>query len=104
MCIIGEMTSLRYPKKASTDSSRACTEGKSNFIVFGKSGKGTLLVVVDRKSRSVFIERIIRPRIATVHAAFLTIKVRFPEMRTLTMDNDILFAKHEDLARLLRIR
>ena len=79
-------------------------DAEADFIVSGKSGKGILLVVVDRKSRVVFIERIIRPNISAVHAAFLAINIRFPEMRTLTMDNDILFAKHESLARILRIR
>ena len=39
-----------------------------------------------------------------MHVAFLKIKARFPEARTLTMDNDILFAKHEELAGLLGVK
>lgn len=78
-------------------------DAEADFIVSGKSGKGILLVVVDRKSRAAFIERIIHVTISAVHAAFLRIKRRFPEMKTLTMDNDILFANHEKLAQLLRI-
>jgi IS30 family transposase len=42
--------------------------------------------------------------IANVHDAFLRIRTRFPELKTLTMDNDILFAKHETLRHLLRVR
>jgi IS30 family transposase len=76
-------------------------DAEADFIVSGKSGKGILLVVVDRKSRMTFIEWIVCPNIPNVHAAFLRIKTRFPEMKTLTMDNDILFAKHEKLAKLL---
>lgn len=79
-------------------------DAEADFIVSGKSGKGILLVVVDRKSRAVFTERIIYPTIPKVHAAFLAIKVRFSEMKTLTMDNDILFARHEDLACILRVK
>lgn len=79
-------------------------DAEADFIVSGKSGKGILLVVVDRKSRATFIEQIIRPMIPNAHAAFLQIKARFPEMKTLTMDNDILFAKHVELAKLLRVK
>jgi IS30 family transposase len=86
------------------DQRKRIGDAEADFIVSGKSGRGILLVVVDRKSRMTFIERIIRPSIRDVHAAFLDIKTRFSEMQTLTMDNDILFAKHEELAKLLGIR
>jgi len=89
----------KRPKKINTR--KNIGDAEADFVVSGKSGKGILLVVVDRKSRTVFIERIIHPTIPKAHAAFLAIKVRFPEMKTLTMDNDILFAKHEELAKLL---
>jgi len=79
-------------------------DAEADFIVSGKSGHGILLVVADRKSRMAFIERIVRPSIGDVHAAFLRIKARFPEMKTLTMDNDILFAKHEELEKLLQVK
>lgn len=83
---------------------RRIGDAEADFIVSGKSGKGILLILVDRKSRMTFIERIIHPNIPNVHAAFLKIKARFPEITTLTMDNDILFAKHEELARLLDVK
>jgi len=79
-------------------------DAEADFIVSGKSGKGVLLVVCDRKSRAMFMEKIVRATIPSVHAAFLKIKVRFPEMKSLTMDNDILFASHETLAKLLGIK
>jgi len=79
-------------------------DAEADFIVSGTSGKGVLLVVADRRSRMTFMERIVRPLISNVHAAFVKIKERFPEMNTSTMDNDILFAKHEELARLLGVR
>ena len=78
-------------------------DAEADFIVSGKTGKGILLVVADRKSRAVFLERILHGTIAKVHAAFVRIKRRFPELKTLTMDNDILFAHHEELAKLLKV-
>ena len=78
------------------------TEG--DFIVSGKSGKGILLTVVDRRSRAPFLERVLPVTVPNMQRAFLRIKTRFPEMRTLTTDNDILFARHEELARLLHVK
>ncbi len=77
---------------------------EADFIVSGKTGQGILLVVVDRKSRVSFLERITKSTIQNVHAAFSRIKSRFPELRTLTMDNDILFARHDELAKLLQVK
>ncbi|MFH1308953.1 MAG: IS30 family transposase [Patescibacteria group bacterium] len=77
---------------------------ESDFIVSGKSGKGILLVVVDRKSRNVFIEKITKVTINNVNKAFLKIKKRFPEMRTITTDNDILLQKHKELEELLDVK
>lgn len=77
---------------------------ESDFIESGKSGKGILLVVIDRRSRIVFIERILKITIKNVHKAFLKIKKRFPEMRTITTDNDILLQKHKELEKLLNVK
>ena len=77
------------------------TEG--DFIVSGRNGKGILLVVIDRKIRVIFIEKILVVSIENVHLAFLRIKKRFPEMRTMTIDNDILLKRHKELAGLLSI-
>lgn len=76
---------------------------EADFIVSGKSGTGILLTACDRKARVTFIEQILRVTIEHIHHAFLQIKQRFPEMKTVTTDNDILFAHHEELAKLLRI-
>lgn len=76
---------------------------EGDFIVSGKHGKGILLVVVDRRLRVTFLERIVEVSIDEVHAAFVRIKGRFPEMRTVTFDNDILLAMHRTLERLLGV-
>jgi IS30 family transposase len=77
---------------------------EADFIVSGRSGKGILLVVVCRKLRVAFLEIIHDVSIDEVHRAFLKIKTRFPEMRTITMDNDILFRMHKTLASLLGVK
>lgn len=77
---------------------------EADFIVSGKSGKGILLVVVDRKSRASFLERITNVTIANVHRAFLLIRERFLEMKTITTDNDILFQRHKELEGLLGVK
>jgi len=77
---------------------------EADFIVSGRSGRGILLVVVDRKVRATFLELILRPSVAAVHTAFVRIQQRFPELSTVTTDNDILFQKHPELAALLGVR
>ncbi len=77
---------------------------EADFILSGKSGKGILLTVADRRSRVSFIEQILVVTIANVHQAFLCIKKRFPEMKTITTDNDLLFERHKELERILHIK
>jgi len=77
---------------------------ESDFIESGKTGKGMILVAVDRKTRASFLERIVETKIYNVHKAFVRIKKRFPEIKTITTDNDILLKKHKELARLLNVK
>ena len=74
-----------------------------DFIVSGKSGKGILLVVVDRKLRVSFLEPVYKVDIPAVHSAAQKIKERYPEWKTGTTDNDLLFARHKELERELKI-
>lgn len=79
-------------------------DSEADFIVSGKSGKGILLVLTCRKLRVSFIEIIYTISIDEVHSAFLRIKQKFPEMKTLTLDNDILFKMHKTLEKLLDLK
>ena len=90
-------------RPTSIDERQEIGDTEGDFIVSGKNGKGILLVVIDRKIRVVFIEKILDVSIENVHLAFLRIKKRFPEMRTMTIDNDILLRRHKELAGLLSI-
>lgn len=79
-------------------------DAESDFILSGKSGKGIILVVTDRKSRSPFLEKIIDLPKPSINIAFQKIKKRFPELRTITTDNDILLRHHKELESLLKIK
>ncbi len=78
-------------------------DAESDFMVSGKSGKGIILNVTDRKSRNTFLERIVTVTIKNVHRAFLKIKKRFPELTTITTDNDLLLRMHKELEKLLGV-
>lgn len=73
---------------------------EGDFIVSGKSGRGTLLVLHERKARYVLIKRILQPKIEAVHQ-FIGAMTEGCVLNTLTLDNDIIFRRHEELSRLL---
>ena len=77
---------------------------EADFIVSGKSGKGYILTVADRKLRTSFIEKLLPVTIENMEKAFRKIKERYPEMRTITTDNDLLFAHHKRLEKLLGVK
>jgi transposase, IS30 family len=79
-------------------------DAEADFIVSGKSGKGYLLTLADRKLRVSFLEKILPVSIGNVHRGFLEIKQRYPELRTITTDNDILLVNHKELEKLLNIK
>lgn len=77
---------------------------EGDFIVSGRNGRGILLVMICRKLRIAFLEIIHDVSIDEVHRSFLKIQRCFPEMKTITLDNDILFKMHKTLSTLLRIK
>ena len=74
-----------------------------DFIVSGKNGKGILMVAVDRKLRVVFMELILEVTVDNVHAVCQNIKRKFPELKSITLDNDLLFRMHKTLEKLLNV-
>jgi transposase, IS30 family len=72
-------------------------DAEGDFIVSGKGGSGIILNITDRKSRAPFFEKIHPVSIKGVERAIARIQKRFPELRTLTLDNDLLFIHHKRL-------
>ena len=79
-------------------------DAEADFIESGKTGKGILLVLIDRKTRVAFLEQILSIATHEVYLALRRIKSRFPELKTMTLDNDLLFQKHKELEKLLGIK
>lgn len=76
---------------------------EADFIVSGKTGSGYLLTVADRKIRYGCIRKLLPVSIASMEVAFLDVKRVFPELQSVTTDNDLLFRYHERLERLLGV-
>ncbi len=58
----------------------------------------------DRKIRLNFLERILPVSVRAVERALVRIKKRFPELKTITFDNDILFLEHKRIEQKLNIK
>lgn len=77
---------------------------EADFIISCRGGKGILLTVVCRKIRIAFLEIIYDVSIDEVHKAFAKIQKRFPEMKSIATDNDILLRMHKTLEKLLNLK
>jgi len=76
---------------------------EGDFIVSGRSGKGMILGLTDRKVRKSLLERILPVSVKNVERALLRMKKRYPEMQSITFDNDILLLEHRRLEKKLGV-
>jgi len=70
---------------------------EADFIVSGKDGKGSLLVLVERKTRYPFLKYLDKRDTATVNQSVRELLIDVP-IKTLTIDNDLSFQKHQRLS------
>lgn len=68
-----------------------------DFIVSGKMGKGYCLTAADRKLRYGFTRKVLPVSVGNALKALLDIKRQFPELTSITTDNDILWRYHKRL-------
>ena len=68
-----------------------------DFIVSSKTGSGYCLTAADRKLRVGFIRKILPVSVGNVLWALQDIKKQFPELQSITTDNDRLFTYHKQL-------
>lgn len=73
---------------------------EGDFIVSGKGGKGILIVLHERKARYVLIRKLVGVTIEQVHQ-FIWEMTGGYIVNTLTLDNDIMFKKHQELSRII---
>src|SRR5476651_842105 len=68
-----------------------------DFIVSNKTGSGYCLTAADRKLRNGFIRKLLPVTVGNSLKALQDIKKQFPELTSITTDNDILFLYHKKL-------
>lgn len=68
-----------------------------DFIVSGKGGSGCALTAADRKLRLGFIRKVNPVSVGNALRALKNIKKKFPELKSITTDNDILWRYHKKL-------
>lgn len=73
---------------------------EGDFIESGKDGKGSLLVLVERKTRYPFLMYLEDRSNANVNDLIEKMLINIP-VKSLTLDNDISFQKHEELSELI---
>jgi len=73
---------------------------EGDFIESGKNGKGSLLVLVERKSRYPFLQYLDKRDTATVNQKICELLTNVP-VKTLTIDNDLSFQKHQKLSEII---
>lgn len=96
--IDGRTTIDERPKKV--DSRLEFGHYEGDFIESGKDGKGSLLVLVERKTRYPFLRYVEDRTTANINRIVDKILFGFP-IKSLTVDNDISFKKHKELSELL---
>jgi transposase, IS30 family len=74
-----------------------------DFMVSGKTGTGYVLTAADRKLRVGFIRKILPVSVGNALRALQDIQHHFPELLSITTDNDILFRYHRQLEQVLGV-
>jgi IS30 family transposase len=74
-----------------------------DFIVSGKAGTGYVLTAADRRLRVGFICKVLPVTVGNVLKALKDIKRQFPELTSITTDNDILWRYHKKLEAVLGV-
>lgn len=74
-----------------------------DFIVSGKNGTGYCLTAADRKLRVGYIRKILPVTVGNALKALKDIKKQFPEIKSITTDNDILWTYHKQLEKVLGV-
>jgi len=96
--IDGRVMIDQRPKKVETRREFGHYEG--DFIESGRDGRGSLLVIVERKTRYPFLKYLEDRTTANVNQAVKEMLGDNP-IESLTIDNDISFQKHQELSKLI---
>jgi transposase, IS30 family len=72
---------------------------EGDFIVSPRSGKGSLAVSREMRSRLVSIEKLKTRKVKEVNDAFVSMAGRLVDLKSITLDNDVSFAGHRELSK-----
>lgn len=97
--IDGRITIEKRPKKVANRIEFGHYEG--DFIESGKNGKGSLLVLIERKTRYPFLMYLENRDTIFVNRTVSELLTGL-SIKSLTIDNDISFQKHEELSEVLQ--
>ena len=100
--MVGKRMIDKRPKRINDREGVGHMEG--DFIVSGRSGMGMMLDTVDRNYRYTLLEKILPVSARTVLNGLKRMKKRYPEMKTITFDNDILLVDHREFEKKLDLR
>ena len=90
----------KRPKKVEKRKEFGHFEG--DFIESGKDGKGSLLVLVERKTRYPFLIYTLDKATAHINALIAKTLIGIP-VQSITLDNDLSFQKHKELSALVGV-
>ena len=94
----GRTTIEQRPKRINLRAEFGHFEG--DFIESGEDGEGSLLVIVERKTRYPFLMYLENRDTAAVNNAISNLLFGI-DVKSLTIDNDLSFQKHEELSEVL---
>lgn len=94
----GRVSIMKRPRIVSTRATFGHFEG--DFVESGKDGTGSLLVLVERKTRYPFLSYCGDRSTGAVNALIFSL-LRSVPLESLTLDNDLSFAKHRALSELI---
>jgi transposase, IS30 family len=95
----GRISIEQRPKKVEKRLEFGHFEG--DFIESGRDGKGSLLVLVERKTRYPFLHYLEDRRTENINQIIGEL-LRDISLKSLTLDNDLSFQKHEQLSELIK--
>lgn len=98
VCIDGRTMIDKRPKKINKRTQFGHFE--ADFIESGKDGKGSLLVIVERKTRYPILQYLEDRKTKNVNYLISNLLKDIP-IKSLTIDNDISFQKHKELSELI---
>lgn len=94
----GRMSIEKRPKRVQKRTQFGHFEG--DFIESGRDGAGSLLVLVERKTRYPFLAYCADRSTAAVNALVFNL-LRHAPLQSLTLDNDLSFKRHQALSKLI---